>query len=151
MTCGPAPHQTREAPRPVKLILYQRGEIREYSSAHPKGSLIIQKVESLLVHASGVLRWVPPPKLLDSLKTRGRAVELLYPAPVTLVVAFNGETLHPTRLLVPLEGEWIDPKSRTPALIFHGYPEYSGAPYQNLQGIGRLLKMLHALTGHPFQ
>ncbi len=145
MTCrGPSHAST---PRAARLVLYEAGHTHEYPATQPRVRAVVQTVESLLVRATGILRWVPSPALLDSLKSHGTAVEVVYSSPQTLVVALNGETLRPTRLLLPLEGEWIDPETHRPAILFHGYPEYSGAPYQNSEGLEPLLKLLKDLKG----
>jgi hypothetical protein len=101
-------------------------------------------VSALAENASSRLRLAVTPQRMAEFYAQSEALELIYPAPVSLTLVFNAQTIRPTRLFVMLAGELLGAEDDR-LVIVHGYPEYSAGPLVVSEGRRELRTLLDEL------
>jgi hypothetical protein len=92
--------------------------------------------------ADNVLRLATTPELIQGLRAREVALEIVYRRPQSFVIGFNKQTIQVDRLLIPLTGEFA---GGGPTTMFHGGSTYAAGPYRNSQGIAGIVEIARAL------
>lgn len=118
-------------PGPFSVIIYDRGKPIVFSPDTGGIRELVAHCEERLRTADGILRLAVTPHRISEMQQKEVAIEIHYSQPQTFVIPFNGQTLQPTRLLIPLTGDLAQGVST----IFHGSEaQYVAGPYRNSKG-----------------
>ncbi len=132
----------KEKAESVKIIFYHQGQETIVNPEQSGFSDLIKTAEFLLITADDMLKLLVDPELIENIKKKDSALEIIYPKPIELTSNYDKQTIHPDRILLPLWGEFVGEEENPSAVIFHGYPAYSSGPYTNSKGIGELKNIL---------
>jgi hypothetical protein len=132
----------KEKTRNVRIIFHHQGQETVLNPKSFEFTEVIKTAEDLLVTADDMLKLDVTPELIEEIKKKESAIEIIYPKPIKLTSNYNRKIIRPDRLLIPLSGEFVGRGENPQAVIFHGYPAYSGGPYTNSEGIGKLKRIL---------
>lgn len=135
----------REKVKNARIVIYQQGKETVLNPELAGYEDVIKTAENLLITADDLLRLIVDFELIQKIKKEESAIEIIYPEPIELPSSYNREVIHPDRILIPLSGEFVGKEENPPAVIFHGYPEYSSGPYVNSKGIAELMRILHGM------
>lgn len=91
----------------TKIILYQDGtqKILNDKSTYFQG--LVQESERLLKTTDSSYRLVVTEELIVKIKKES-AIEVIYPKVETVIIPFNQQPLHLTKLLIPLSGKFAN-------------------------------------------
>lgn len=129
----------------IKIIFYHQGQETILDPELTEFFDLIKTAEILLVTADDMLKLMVDPELIEKIKKKDSALEIIYPKPIELTSDYDKQSIHPDRILIPLSGEFVREEENAPAVIFHGYPAYSSGPYTNSKGMKELKEILEAM------
>ena len=132
----------KEKSSDIKIIFYHDGQETVLNPELSGFADLIKTAEDLLITADDMLKLIVDAELIQKIKKKDKAIEIIFSKPVELTSHYDKDTIHPDRILIPLSGEFTGKEENPPAVIFHGYPEYSSGPYVNTKGIEALKKIM---------
>lgn len=135
----------KEKAEGVKIIFYHQGQETVVSPEQSGFLDLIETAKDLLVTADDMLKLLVDPELIENIKKKDSALEIIYPKSIELTSNYDKQTIYPDRILIPLSGEFVGEEENPTAIIFHGYPAYSSGPYSNSKRIKELKEILQAM------
>lgn len=129
----------------IQIIFHRNGEEKTIDPQLPGFRKLARACEELFTTSDDVLRLIVTGETISSIRNGERAVEIRYRESRDFIMDLNGSVLRPSRLLIPLSGEFGGEQGDAPATIFHGHPDYSAGPVTNSGGSGPVKRILREL------
>ncbi|HEX9871659.1 MAG TPA: hypothetical protein VGC99_24270 [Candidatus Tectomicrobia bacterium] len=117
-------------PDKVSVTIYDRGKQLNLAADVAAVQELVSRCEAQMRTADTMLKLAVTPQLIANLRRQEVTIEIRYSQPQTFIISFNGQTVEPMRILIPLTGEF----AQGVTTIFYGRDQYAHGPYRNSQG-----------------
>lgn len=131
----------KSADEGTRCILYKDGDAIQISEPEPLISVAMEIVKG----CDDVLRLAVLPEMIDSLKVRDTALEIIFEETIEIDSPF-GRKVEANNLLIPLSGELGPSPGLSAAMVLFGVDTYENGPFQNSSARPHLIKLRQLLN-----
>ncbi|MGC9362209.1 MAG: hypothetical protein ACP5F3_04690 [Candidatus Syntrophosphaera sp.] len=131
----------KSADEGTRCILYKDGDAILMSEPDPLISVAMEIVEG----CDDVLRLAVLPEMIDSLKAKDTALEIIFEDTIEIDSPF-GRKVEANNILIPLSGEFGPSTEMSSAMVLFGVDTYENGPFQNRFARPHLIKLRQLLN-----